>query len=237
MSERLIVALDVPDLKKAEQIVKKISPLVKVFKVGKELFTSAGPDAVRMVHAYDRKVFLDLKFHDIPNTVASACEAASRLGVFLMNVHASGGRTMMTAAVQAVHKVAAEKKAPPSKVLGVTVLTSLTDRDLKEVGISGSVKKQVPDLAALAKSSGLDGVVASAQEIVLVRKRVGKDFLIVTPGVRPVWAAHGDQKRVATPKEAIDAGADFIVVGRPITQHPQPLAAAEKILKEIEDAR
>ena len=235
LSYRLIVALDVPELKKAEQIVKTVSPLVKVFKVGKELFTSAGPDAVKMVHAHGCRVFLDLKFHDIPNTVASACEAAARMGVFLMNVHACGGRTMMVNAVQAVHKVAAEKKTAASKVLGVTVLTSLADRDLKEVGITKKIAKQVPDLAFLAKASGLDGVVASAQEIPLIRKRVGKDFLIVTPGVRPVWAAHGDQKRVATPKEAIDLGADFIVIGRPITQHPQPLVAAEKILKEIED--
>lgn len=237
MRDRLIVALDVQDLKQAEQIVKKVSPLVRIFKIGKELFTSAGPDAVRMVHSRGRRVFLDLKFHDIPNTVASACEAAAKLGVFLMNVHASGGRTMMVNAVQAVHKVAAEKRSAPAKILAVTVLTSLTDRDLREVGIHKKIEKQVPDLAVFAKNCGLDGVVASAQEIPLIRKKTGMDFLIVTPGVRPVWASHGDQKRVATPKEAIDAGADYIVIGRPITRHPQPLAAAEKILKEIEKSR
>ena len=236
MSNKLIVALDVPNLRQAEQIVKKVSPLVKIFKVGKELFTSSGPAAVRMVRSHGCQVFLDLKFHDIPNTVASACEAAARLGVFMMNVHAAGGRTMMVSAVQAVHRVAAEKMSPPVKILGVTVLTSLTDRDLKETGVSKKIKKQVPDLALLAKNCGLDGVVASAQEIPLLRKKVGKTFLIVTPGVRPIWAAHGDQKRVATPKEAVDAGADFIVIGRPITQHPQPLVAAEKILKEIEES-
>jgi orotidine-5'-phosphate decarboxylase len=234
MTDRLIVALDVPDLKQAEVIVKKTSPLVKIFKVGKELFTSAGPDAVKMVHAYGGRVFLDLKFHDIPNTVASACEASVKLGVFLVNVHVSGGKTMMVNAVQAVHKTAVEKKIHPPKILGVTVLTSMTDNDLKDVGFSKKVKQQVPHLAKLAKASGLDGVVASAQEIQLIRKACGRDFLIVTPGVRPVWAAHGDQKRVATPKDAVSAGADFIVIGRPITQHPQPLAAAEKILKEIE---
>ncbi len=234
MSEKLIVALDVPDLKQAEAIVQKVSPLVKIFKIGKELFTSAGPDAVRLVHSHKCRVFLDLKFHDIPNTVASACEAAAKLGVFMMNVHTLGGKTMMVNAVQAVHKVSAGKKTPIPKVLGVTVLTSLRDADLKEVGIPKKVGQEVPLLAKLAKESGLDGVVASAQEIPLIRKCVGKDFLIVTPGVRPTWAAHGDQKRVMTPAEAVSAGADYIVVGRPITQHPQPLVAAEKILKEIE---
>jgi orotidine-5'-phosphate decarboxylase len=235
-AEKLIVALDFATLAEAEKVVKKVSPIVKVFKVGKELFTTAGPEAVHMVQRYKCRVFLDLKFHDIPNTVGAACEAAAKLGVYLMNVHTQGGRTMMTAAVQAVHKAAEGRKGPAPKVLGVTVLTSLTDRDLKEVGVSKNVKTQVSDMAKLAKASGLDGVVASAQEIALIRKATGKDFLIVTPGVRPVWAAHGDQKRVTTPREAVEAGADHIVVGRPITQHPQPLAAAEKILKEISES-
>ena len=230
----MIVALDYSDLKAAEQVVKKVSPLVKTFKVGKELFTTAGPDAVRMVHAHKCRVFLDLKFHDIPNTVASACEAAAKMGVFMVNVHATGGKNMLFAAVQAVHKFAQEHKKTAPKVLGVTVLTSLTDRDLKDVGIAKKVQDQVKLLAVLSKSCGLDGVVASGQEIPLIRKAAGKDFLVVTPGVRPTWAAHGDQKRIITPKEAIATGADFIVVGRPITQHPQPLVAAEKILKEIE---
>ncbi len=232
---KLIVALDYSDLREAEKIVKKISPIVKIFKVGKELFTTAGPDAVKMVRSYKCEVFLDLKFHDIPNTVGSACEAAAKLGVFLMNVHASGGKNMMFSAMQAVNKVAVEKKVSPPKVLGVTVLTSFNDRDLHEVGVGKKVKDQVKNLAVLAKNCGLDGVVASGQEISLIRKACGKDFLIVTPGVRPTWAAHGDQKRIMTPKEAVDTGASFIVVGRPITQHPQPLVGAEKILKEIED--
>jgi orotidine-5'-phosphate decarboxylase len=232
--DKLIVALDLANLDDASKIVKKIAPLVKIFKIGKELFTSAGPKAVEMVHAHKCRVFLDLKFHDIPNTVSAACESAARLGVFMLNVHSLGGKTMMMNAVQAVHKVAAEKKVPPTKVLGVTVLTSLTDRDLREVGISNKVQKEVKELATLSKRCGLDGVVASGQEVKMIRKTAGKDFLIVTPGVRPTWAAHGDQKRIVTPKEAIESGADFIVVGRPITQHPQPLAAVEKILKEIE---
>ena len=231
--DALIVALDFSSLADAEKIVKKISPLVKTFKVGKELFTSAGPEAVEMVHAYKCRVFLDLKFHDIPNTVGSACEAAAKLGVFMMNVHALGGQTMMVGAVQAVHKVADEKKIAAPKILGVTVLTSLTDKDLHQVGIKKKVKQEVQDLAILAQRSGLDGVVASGQEIKLIRRVAGKNFLIVTPGVRPIWAAHGDQKRIMTPKEAVTSGADYIVVGRPITQHPQPLLAAEKILTEV----
>ena len=234
MSDKLIVALDFSSLAEAEKAVKKISPLVNTFKVGKELFTSAGPEAIRMIHSHKGRVFLDLKFHDIPNTVGSACEAAAALGVFMLNVHALGGKTMMYHAMQAVHKVANEKKIAPPKVIGVTVLTSLTDLDLKEVGIKKKITQEVKDLALLTKSCGLDGVVASGQEIEAIRKVAGKDFLIVTPGVRPIWAAHGDQKRVMTPKEAVALGADYIVVGRPITQHPQPLVAVEKILKEIE---
>ncbi len=229
----LIVALDFSDLSEAEKIVKKIVPLVKFFKIGKELFTSAGPEAIEMVHSHKGRVFLDLKFHDIPNTVGSACEAAARHGVFMMNVHALGGKTMMYHAVQAVHRGAHEKKIQPPKILGVTVLTSLTDRDLKEIGIKKKVKQEVQDLAVLTQRCGLDGVVASGQEIRPIRDVAGKNFIIVTPGVRPIWAPHGDQKRVITPKEAIDLGADYIVVGRPITQHPQPLIAAEKILEEV----
>ena len=232
-NDKLIVALDFSSLSEAEKVVRKISPIVKIFKVGKELFTAAGPEAVQMVRSHKCRVFLDLKFHDIPSTVGSACEAATRLGVFMLNVHATGGKTMLYSAVQSVHKAAAEKKVPAPKILGVTVLTSLKDRDLKEVGISKKVKQQVRDLAALSQNCGLDGVVASGQEIKLIRALAGKNFLIVTPGVRPVWAPHGDQKRVMTPKEAVKEGADYIVVGRPITQHPQPLVAAEKILEEI----
>ena len=233
-NEKLIVALDVPNIREAEKLVKLLSPLVAVFKVGKELFTASGPSVIEMVHANGSKVFLDLKFHDIPNTVGSACEAAVRHKVFMMNVHASGGTSMMIQAVQSVHKTAEELKIKPPYVLGVTVLTSMKENDLKEIGIRKKLEKQVVDLASLAKNSGLDGVVASAHEIKLIRKGTGNDFLIVTPGVRPVWAGHGDQKRVMTPKEAIENGANFIVVGRPITQHASPLEAAEKVLKEIE---
>ncbi len=232
--EKLIVALDVPTLEEAKSLVKALSPSVKIFKVGKELFTAAGPEAVRMVHSHKARVFLDLKFHDIPNTVGAACQVATRLGVFMLNVHASGGKSMLYSAVQSVHQVASSEKITPPKVLGVTVLTSMTDRDLKEVGVKKKVKGQVQDLALLAQQCGLDGVVASGQEIEVVRKTLGKNFIIVTPGVRPVWAAQGDQKRIMTPREAIELGADFIVVGRPITQDAKPLEAAKRILEEMD---
>ena len=231
---KLIVALDFSDLDQAEKIVKQLSDSVKTFKVGKELFTSAGPRAVEMIHSYRCRVFLDLKFHDIPNTVGAACEAATKMGVFMLNVHAAGGKNMMIGAVQAIHKVAIEKKITAPKVLGVTVLTSLTDQDLKDIGVSRKVPSQVKNLASLAKECGLDGVVASGQEIEFIRSAVGKDFLVVTPGVRPVWAAQGDQKRIVTPRQAVDLGADYIVVGRPITQQSEPRQAVDKILKEIE---
>ncbi len=232
-SEKLIVALDVPNLKEAEKLVKKLSGLVKIFKIGKELFTSAGPEAVRMVHSYKSQVFLDLKFHDIPNTVGAACEAATRLKVFMLNVHALGGKNMMFRAVQSVHQAAAKYQIKPPRLLAVTILTSMKDQDLKEVGIKKKLREEALDLAILASKCGLDGVVASGQEIDLIRRATGKHFLVVTPGVRPVWASHGDQKRIITPKEAIDKGADFIVIGRPITGHPNPRIAAKRILEEI----
>lgn len=232
-SNKLIVALDVPSLKEAEKIVKILTPLVRIFKIGKELFTSAGPEAVRMVRRHKAKVFLDLKFHDIPNTVGAACEAAVRLGVFMLNVHASGGKQMLFQAVQAVHKAAAKERINPPILLGVTVLTSLTDADLKDIGVNQKTAKQVERLARLSKACGLDGVVASGREIGLIRKAVPKPFLVITPGVRPLWAAQGDQKRIVTPKQAIEDGADLIVVGRPITENPDPRAATKKILAEI----
>ena len=230
---KLIVALDVSSFKEAETLVKVLSPAVKLFKVGKELFTAEGPRAVEMIHAHGAKVFLDLKFHDIPNTVASACEAAAKMGVFMLNVHTLGGKQMMVSAVQALHKTAQATGKPAPILLGVTVLTSMTENDLREVGIVKKLDKQVEDMAELAKICGLDGVVASGQEIEAIRKVTGSDFKIVTPGVRPAWAAHGDQKRIVTPREAMERGASFIVVGRPITQSQNPLEAAEKILKEM----
>lgn len=229
----LIVALDYPTLAEAEAATKKLAPAVRFFKIGMELFTAEGPEAVRRLSHVGERVFLDLKFHDIPNTVGAACEAAARLGVTFVNVHATGGEKMLFQAVQSVHKWAETAKATPPKVLAVTVLTSLAETDLPMIGVKGKIKAQVQRLAELAKRCGLDGVVCSPQEIELIRGVEGKEFLIVTPGVRPVWAARGDQKRVMTPREAIEKGADFIVVGRPITQAPDPLEAARKILSEI----
>ncbi len=233
-NEKLIVALDVASLKEAEALVKLLSPTVQVFKVGKELFTAEGPRVIEMIHAYKAKVFLDLKFHDIPNTVAQACRAAVGLKIFMLNIHAIGGKTMMSKAAAAVHEEAKKQNLPLPMLIGVTVLTSLEGSDLKEVGISNPVSKQVEILSFLAKESGLSGVVASPKEIEIVRNVCGKDFVIVTPGVRPRWAAAQDQKRVLTPREAVAKGANYIVIGRPITGAQDPLDAAKKILKEIE---
>jgi orotidine-5'-phosphate decarboxylase len=234
--DRFIVALDVSSLEEAEKLLSKLSGTVKVFKIGKELFTSAGPEIVRRVHSQGGKVFLDLKFHDIPNTVAGACTAATKLGVFMLNVHASGGRKMMSMAADAVQKAASETGKSTPILLGVTVLTSMGAEDLAEVGVSKNLQTQVQDLAKLSKQCGLGGVVASGQEIELIRNAVGNDFYIVTPGVRPAWAAAGDQKRIVTPKEAMDRGASFIVVGRPITHADNPKYAAEQILNEIKSS-
>ena len=176
---------------------------------------------------------MDLKFHDIPNTAAKAARAAAGLGVFLFNVHALGGYDMMKKAALAAGEEAKNLKIEKPKVIAVTVLTSMDENNLKKTGIDDNMENQVLRLAKLAEASGLDGVVASPAEVRLIRKNIRKDFLIVTPGVRPLWAAAGDQKRIAAPKEAVDNGADFIVVGRPIIEAPDPLAAAKKILEEI----
>lgn len=234
LEDRLIVALDVPDARGAEKLMERLSGTVKVFKVGKELFTAEGPAIVRAIQSRGFKVFLDLKYHDIPNTVAGACEAAAKLGVYMMNVHASGGTAMMSKAAEALRKGSA--MGPKPILLGVTVLTSLSDADLKEIGYTGTARAQVEHLAGLARLSGLDGVVASPLEIQTVRNKCGKNFVIVTPGVRPTWADAGDQKRVLTPAEAIQAGADHIVIGRPITKADDPAEAARLILREIASA-
>jgi orotidine-5'-phosphate decarboxylase len=233
MADRLIVALDVDDLNSAKAMVDKLYPAVKIFKVGSQLFTSAGPAAVETVRAKGAEVFLDLKFHDIPNTVSNAMRAAARLGVFMVNVHIQGGFDMMRQAAQAAEQKARELKIKRPLVLGVKVLTSMGEKDLKDLQIRKGVKSQVTYLARLAKDAGLDGVVASADEIQPLRWACGDDFLIVTPGVRPEWAQKNDQKRTATPAEAVKRGANYVVVGRPILDAPDPKAAAEKILEEI----
>jgi orotidine-5'-phosphate decarboxylase len=235
----LVVALDFDSLKSAVKFAQQISDLVGMFKIGSQLFTAAGPAAVKEIAALGPGVFLDLKFHDIPNTVAGAVlSCAAMTGVQLVNVHALGGHAMLHAAVQAIG-AGQPMGADRPRLLAVTILTSMDQKTMREVGIGGPPKDRVVKLAKLAKSSGVDGVVASVQEARAIRKACGRDFLIVTPGVRPaakdagVPAKADDQARTATPSDAIKAGADFLVVGRPITAAPDPRAAAQAIVDEI----
>ena len=222
------MALDLPSAAGARQVVQTLGETVTTYKVGKQLFTAEGPGIVRDLVSSGRKVFLDLKFHDIPNTVAGAVRSAAELGVSMLTVHAAGGSKMLKAAVDA----AAQSAAKPM-ILAVTVLTSLSDSDLHEIGISGSVLAQVLRLGALARSAGCDGLVASAHEARELRREMGDGFEIITPGVRPAGAAAGDQARVLTPAEAIQAGATRLVVGRPIVEAKNPQEAADGILDEI----
>jgi orotidine-5'-phosphate decarboxylase len=228
---KIIFALDVERLDDVDRWAEKLSGKVGMFKVGKELFTSAGPAAVNAVKRHGGKVFLDLKYHDIPNTVAQAMLAAGRLGVNLVNVHALGGPEMMEKASQSVRNEFSEGERP--RLLAVTILTSSTQATLQAVGIEYPVEQMVVRLATLAQASGMDGVVASPLEIQAIRAACGPDFLIVTPGVRPSFAAVDDQKRIMTPAEAVKAGADYLVIGRPIAKAADPVSAAELIVDEI----
>jgi orotidine-5'-phosphate decarboxylase len=233
---RLIFALDVDCFEAAEKWVKLLHEKVGVFKVGKQLFTRCGPDVVRMIRGEGGDVFLDLKYHDIPNTVAMAGLEACRLGVRMFNVHALGGSEMMRETVIKTDALVPRGSAGRPLLLAVTILTSSTEETLRGVGIDRSVSEMVPRLALLAKKAGMDGVVASPKEVGLIREACGKDFMIVTPGVRPAFAAMDDQKRVTTPAEAISAGADYLVIGRPISAAADPLTAADRILAEIDSA-
>lgn len=224
MSSRLIIALDFPTAEQALAFVKPLDPQQCKLKVGFELFVAAGPDFVRALVQQGFAVFLDLKFHDIPNTVASACKAAAQLGVWMINVHASGGAKMMQAAQQALQGF-----ENPPKLIAVTVLTSMDKAQLSGTGVSADPDQQVLHLARLAADSGLDGVVCSAQEAGLLRKALGDDFLLVTPGIRPEGSDQGDQSRVMTPAQARDAGVSYVVVGRPITQAADPLVVIAQI--------
>jgi orotidine-5'-phosphate decarboxylase len=238
----LIVALDFDSLASAAKFAKQISDLVGMFKIGNQLFTAAGPAAVKEIAALGSGIFLDLKFHDIPNTVAGAVlSAAAMTGVQLVNVHALGGKAMLEAAVQAI-SAGVPMGADRPRLLAVTILTSMDQKSMKQVGIGGPPKSRVVKLARLAKEVGVDGVVASVQEARAIRKACGREFLIVTPGVRPkendgAGAKHDDQARTATPTEAIKAGADYIVVGRPILAAEDPRAAAQSIVDEIAAAK
>lgn len=227
--DRIFCAIDTPQLDDALLLADLLSGEVGAIKLGKEFFTAHGPDGVRKVAALGHKIFLDLKYHDIPNTVAGAVRAANRLDCAVLTVHASGGPDMLTAAAEA----AAEAGAKRPKIVAVTVLTSLDDGDLAAVGQAGSTSKQVLRLARLAESSGIDGVVCSPQEVALLRGEIGDDFALVVPGVRPDWAGADDQKRVMTPGEAVAAGADHLVIGRPITRAEDPVGAARRIVDEI----
>jgi len=229
--DRLIVALDVPSAAEARRVVHTVGDVISTYKVGKQLFTAEGPEIVRELVASGRKVFLDLKFHDIPNTVGAAVRSAAGLGVAMLTVHASGGTKMLKAAVEA----AQASQAKPL-ILAVTVLTSMEEADLLEVGVPGNVLSQVLRLGAVARSAGCGGLVASAHEARELRRELGEGFEIVTPGVRPAGAAVGDQARVLTPAQAIEAGATRLVVGRPITEASNPTEAARQILAAIDEA-
>jgi len=228
--ERLIVALDVPEEALAMVLVDALAGQVGMFKVGSQLFTAAGPDVVRRIVARGERVFLDLKFHDIPNTVAGAVASAAQLGVALLTVHALGGKAMLEAAVGAL-------PAMGTRLLAITVLTSHDEASLRETGVSRHLTEQVRELARLARTAGLDGVVASPQEVAMLRADCGPDMLLVTPGVRPAGARAGDQARAATPAAALTAGADYLVVGRPITEADDPAAAAQAIIREMDPAQ
>ena len=232
--DRLIIALDVSSAAEAVRMAEKLRGHVGVFKVGSQLFTAEGPVLARHLAALGEKVFLDLKFHDIPHTVHAAAREAARMRVTMLNVHASGGRKMMEAALEGSREGSSGRDRP--LVLGVTVLTSLGTDDLGEIGLDGEAEAAAVRLARLAQMAGLDGVVASPCEISAIRGNCGSNFVIVTPGIRPATAAAGDQTRIATPKEAICAGADYLVVGRPITAAADLPAAADAIVAEMESA-
>ncbi len=230
--ERLIVALDFNTKDKAIDMINRLQDDVEIFKVGLELFLSSRGEVVDYLQVKGKKVFLDLKFMDIPNTVAGAAREATKMGVFMFNVHTPGGKQMMVSAREAVEQALAVGQVKPL-LIGVTVLTSLDQQDLLQLGIKQDVKQLVIARSMLTKEAGLDGVVASPVEAAEIAKVCGDDFISVCPGIRPSWAAIGDQKRIMTPKEAISQGADFLVVGRPITEADDPAGSAKKVLKEM----
>ncbi|QIZ76606.1 orotidine-5'-phosphate decarboxylase [Ferrimonas lipolytica] len=226
---KVLVALDFDNYDQVMALVEQLDPSKCRLKVGKELFTLFGPQIVKALVAKDFQIFLDLKFHDIPNTVAKAVTAAAELGVWMVNVHASGGAKMMSAAAEALKPYG--DKAP--LLIGVTMLTSMVEEELSQLNVSKSANEHVLSLATLAKESGLDGVVCSAKEAVMLKQALGHEFLLVTPGIRPAGTDRGDQQRVMTPAEAVTAGSDYLVIGRPITQSEQPIAVLDAINQTI----
>jgi orotidine-5'-phosphate decarboxylase len=231
-ASRIIIALDVDSRSAALDLVREL-PAAEVFKVGLELFTAEGPALLKDIKALGKQVFLDLKLHDIPNTVGEAARIGVRHGARMMTIHTSGGAEMMARAAEVARAESARLGVAKPLLLGVTILTSLKNDNLASIGMVPDTGAQVLRLAALAKSAGMDGVVCSAQEIEIVRKETGPGFLIVTPGIRPAWAAAQDQKRIMTPAEAVGKGSDYLVVGRPVTQAPSPREAFRKIVEEL----
>lgn len=224
MQSKLIVALDSNDEQKIIKLIEDISPLIDIFKVGLQAFCAFGPKIINLIHDKGNKVFLDLKLYDIPNTVVKAVEVGAKLNVYAMSIHLTGGKEMLKQAVQV---------NPRPRLWGVTVLTSLNDAELKNIGVNRTIKEQVSHLAKVAKTIGLDGVICSPQEISLMREICGDEFTIITPGIRPKKHSADDQKRILSPAEAIKQGADFIVIGRPILEAENPIEACQAILKEI----
>ena len=231
--DKIIFALDVEHFGEAQHWVRLLKDRVGIFKVGKQLFTHAGPKVIDMIRQKGQNAFLDLKYHDIPNTVAKAGEEATKLGVAMFNLHALGGFEMMRKTVEASKATAKSLGTPPPLILAVTILTSMDEETLKEVGVQGPLLEEVGRLAFLALKAGVNGVVASPQEIGIIRERCGEKFLIVTPGIRHPSAKRDDQKRTMSPKEAIAAGADYLVIGRPIKEAKDPLEAVQKIIEDI----
>ncbi|HEY4257015.1 MAG TPA: orotidine-5'-phosphate decarboxylase [Candidatus Udaeobacter sp.] len=225
IKDKIIVALDVATKEKALELVKELRDQISFFKIGLQLYTAEGPEIVRAVLSTSAKVWLDLKLYDIPNTVAGAVESASHLGVHMLTIHLSGGSEMIRSATAA--------RTNNMLLLGVTVLTSATEQTLREIGVASKVGDQVLRLARLGVEAGIDGVVASPHEIKKVRAEFGDKIKIAVQGIRPIWAEPGDQKRFMTPRQALEAGADYIGIGRPITAHPQPSEAVAKILQEL----
>ena len=224
-ADKIIVALDVPTKEEALKLVEKLRDQISFFKIGLQLYAAEGPGIARQISATGSKVWLDLKLHDIPNTVARAVESASRLGVQMLTIHLSGGGEMIRAATAA--------RVNNMLLLGVTVLTSATEETLREIGIQGKIDDQVLRLAKLGVEAGIDGVVASPHEIKSLRREFGNKIRIVVPGIRPSWSEPGDQRRTMTPYEALEAGADYLVIGRPIVAHPNPTEAVAKVLGEL----
>ncbi len=232
--DRIILTLDIADRNEALDIVDKFKEHINIFKVGSELFTSAGPKIIEEIHSNGKKVFLDLKFHDIPNTVSRSANVVAGLGVFMFNIHTLGGLEMMKQAAQELVNTCLKKNIERPRLIGVTILTSIDQAILRnEIGIGQSLKTQVKHLASLALKAGLDGVVASPQDIETIKSLCVPGFFTVTPGIRPSWTPADDQKRTMTPKEALKAGADYLVIGRAVMSQPNPIIALERIIKEM----